>query len=101
MWFKWLACPFRITDTHAHTPHSRRLGDLSLYVQLGGGCERALMADILAAPNTKFSRPEAPIVPIMGSGGLQHLAHTVGNLHAMELVIMGVCGAHHTKFGQK
>jgi len=59
------------------------------------------MVDILAAPNTKFRGPEVPIVPIMGSGGLQRLAHTVGNLHMMELVIMGICGACHTKFGQK
>jgi len=59
------------------------------------------MADILVAPNTKFRGPEVPIMPIMGSCGLQHLAHAVGNSHTMELVIMGVCGACHTKFGQK
>jgi len=62
--------------THTHS-HSRQSGNLSLYVQLGGRCECALMADILAAPNTKFRGPEVPIMLIMGSGGSQRLAHAI------------------------
>jgi len=97
-----VACAPLLHHRYTHTySYSRRSGDLSLYVQLGGRCECALMVDILAAPNTKFRGPEVPIVPIMGSGGSQCLAHAVGNSHAMELVIMGVCGVCHTKFGQK
>jgi len=35
--------------------------------QLGGGCELALMAEILAAPDAQFGQPEVNIITIAGS----------------------------------
>ncbi len=58
--------------------------------QLGGGCELALMADILlAAPNTQFGQPEVSIGMITGGGGLQQLARVVGKSQVMDLTLTG------------